>query len=429
MRNRCKWILRPTEDEFSELWNSSTLVVDANVLLDLYRYNPKTRDLILSSIERFPGKKWITNQTCDEFIRNRTEAITSVSKAFNQAEEEIQKINDAKSQVTAKLRSIRILPDDLQSKLDEGISKAISDASEKIAEQRSIHPDFLTSDFVLEKIFQIFDGSVGSPFSDDQLSTERLEGERRKKLKIPPGYEDSSKDGDRVFGDYFMWKQMLLYAKDNASPVIFVTSEQKEDWWEERSGKTIGPRQELIKEAFEFTGQRVLIYKTQQFLTITSLRSGAVVDQDALEEIKEISKRRTAEDIAVVRMSQIPEIATAKVNNGTICVKLKRPVYNFTCSGKLSPELDEIPTIRAKLIRHPNDVPSLKITSGTGTRFDFNIHVKTLLNGLQFPVGEYEFEYTAECNQEDNLHNAENSSSTSIAPQRISGLSLFGEDE
>jgi hypothetical protein len=76
--------------------------------------------------------------------------------------------------------------------------------------------------------------------------------------KIPPGFLDSKKDGLRPHGDYFMWRQILDYAAKEKKPVIFVTSEGKEDWWEKTSGKTTGLHYELLKEAYEKTGQRLL---------------------------------------------------------------------------------------------------------------------------------------------------------------------------
>jgi len=35
---------RPTEQEFQELWKSCLFVLDANVLLNLYRYSERTRE-------------------------------------------------------------------------------------------------------------------------------------------------------------------------------------------------------------------------------------------------------------------------------------------------------------------------------------------------------------------------------------------------
>ena len=35
---------RPTENEFAEMWESCLFVLDANVLLNLYRYSVDTRE-------------------------------------------------------------------------------------------------------------------------------------------------------------------------------------------------------------------------------------------------------------------------------------------------------------------------------------------------------------------------------------------------
>ncbi len=116
----------------------------------------------------------------------------------------------------------------------------------------------------------MFDDSVGDGFSEEELPNLKEEGEERKKNKIPPGYLDDDKDGDRPYGDFFLWRQILLHSKNKSMPVIFVTSERKEDWWEKISGKTIGVRPELLREACEFSDQRIIIYQTDRFLEYSS---------------------------------------------------------------------------------------------------------------------------------------------------------------
>lgn len=108
----------------------------------------------------------------------------------------------------------------------------------------------------------------------------------RKKNKIPPGYLDDGKDEDRPYGDYYLWLQVIEHAKTVGCPVILVTSERKDDWWEKISGKTIGPRPELLREAKQVSGQRVLIYQTERFLEHALQRFKQPVNEIALEEIR-----------------------------------------------------------------------------------------------------------------------------------------------
>lgn len=51
--------------------------IDANVLCDLWRYSPKTRDLLLDTMELLgkQGRLWITFQAVDEMHRNRLKVV------------------------------------------------------------------------------------------------------------------------------------------------------------------------------------------------------------------------------------------------------------------------------------------------------------------------------------------------------------------
>ena len=67
------------------------------------------------------------------------------------------------------------------------------------------------------------------------------------------------------------------------------TDDRKEDWWTIENGKTIRPREELIKEFFDLTGVRILIYNAENFLKYAKEKQ--LIPQlkdDTINEIKEI---------------------------------------------------------------------------------------------------------------------------------------------
>ena len=78
------------------------------------------------------------------------------------------------------------------------------------------------------------DGQVG-----DKIDTKRIleiinEGELRYKYNIPPGYKDNKKEGIDKFGDLFIWKEILNLPTimREINEFIFLTSDEKEDWWD-----------------------------------------------------------------------------------------------------------------------------------------------------------------------------------------------------
>jgi len=66
---------RPTDKEFSHLWQDATVVFDTNVLLHLYRYTPRTRIDLLSAMDALQQRIWMPYQVGLEFSRNRAEVI------------------------------------------------------------------------------------------------------------------------------------------------------------------------------------------------------------------------------------------------------------------------------------------------------------------------------------------------------------------
>ncbi|WP_147177050.1 PIN-like domain-containing protein [Pseudomonas sp. AG1028] len=369
--------------------------MDANVLLDLYRYHESTRNSLIQSIQNFEGKLWLSRQASEEFFRNRNKVIISANKTFKDAKEEIEKLRKSIEGTVTQLKGNRIIPADIADQMLEEISPQIIKAQERVEQAKNSHPNFLLEDSILDEVAKLFDGAIGRHFSTEEHTYELTEAERRKNSKIPPGYLDDDKDGERPYGDYFLWKQILNHSKESSQPILFVTSERKEDWWEKISGKTTGPRIELLREASEYTGQRILIYPTDRFLEFSSQRKGQVVNESAVEEIRAIDSLRTEREHAVEIISQKINIASPEYHAGEITIKLKRQVKNFTGSGHFKPVMADSPEMTVELISAPNNLPTCSIGSGTGTNYDFNIHVKSENRDELLPIGEYIFEYSA----------------------------------
>ncbi len=401
MKNTFSWYFKPDADEVDQIWKNGILTVDANVLLDLYRYHESTRSSLLESMHNHEGELWLSRQAAEEFFRNRHKVIVSSHKTFKDAKDEIEKLRGSIESTVSQLKGNRIIPANVADQMLEEISPSIDKAQERVDEAKKNHPNFLSDDGVLEKVASLFEGAIGNPFPEDQLAIITTEAEERKSKKIPPGYLDDDKDGDRPYGDYFLWRQILDYSKEKSKPILFVTSERKDDWWEKLSGKTTGPRIELLREATEYTGQRILIYQTDRFLEFSSQRKGQDVDTDAVEEIRAVDNLRTEKEHAVEIVSQGIKLSSDNYNSGELVVRLRRPVRNFTGSGHFNPVMDGSPNVSVDLISAPSELPSCSVGAGTGTNYDFNIHVRSDNKNELLPVGEYIFEYTAQLAHEE----------------------------
>lgn len=400
MKTLYHWYLRPTQEEFKEIFKQGILTVDANVLLDLYRYNEATREDLIRSLEFFQSRVWLSRQASEEFVRNRCKVIVSVSKSFKDAFKEFDKLRSSLTSAVSALKGNRIVSQDTVTQLQTDVEKLFIATQAKIQKSESDYPDYLANDTILERVLNLFDGSVGDGFSQDDIEKNKIEAQRRIDNKIPPGYMDeATKDGDEKYGDYFLWKQILNHAATLAVPMILVTSETKEDWWENHSGKTVGPRLELLEEAANLSSQKIYIYKTDRFVSLVAEHSGKTVNEKTVQDIIAVGENRQGNAVHLLEQKTLQ--ANYYVNQGTLRVRLLRPTYSFTCSGHLQPNMAEPPNVRIDLLEMPDNMPPFRLGAGTGTQFDFNAHIKSTEYGEQLPVGDYLIKYDASCPQED----------------------------
>ena len=282
MKEAIKEYIEYTEQEKKDLWNDATFVFDTNVFLNLYRYSNKTREQLFSSFEHFKSRIWMPYQVALEFCKDRYKVIDEANRRFDTFEEEVRKFTDT---WRARLR----LEDN-----DEDISELSGYLKNWIFAKRT--SNFLvfdaTEDIVFNKILELFDGKSGKEFDDKEKKCIEQEGEKRYNLKFPPGYRDNSKNANQ-YGDLFVWKEILNHAKEKSVDIVFVTHDQKEDWWNISSGKTIGPRIELRKEFYDKTGQRFHMYTMTSFLSHVNENKGSIVDKETIDEVKILSSNPT----------------------------------------------------------------------------------------------------------------------------------------
>jgi len=395
MRKLFAWYFSPTKDETDSVWRDGVLTVDTNVLLDLYRFHDETREQLLKSLEAFKGRTWLAYQVADEFIANRTRVIASTAKTFRDATETLNGIGKSLASTVDTLRGYRIVPRTLIEELNRSSSKAVEAATEALKGAETAHPDYLQSDPILERILALFADRVGPAPEKTRMEELHREGEERVRAQVPPGYLDKQKDGMRPYGDFILWRQVLEHAKEEGRPMILVTSERKEDWWETHSGKRIGPRQELLREAHLAAAQRILIHQTEHFVQLSASRQGQEVKKDIFDEIRDIGHRRETPHEPAVTTTQLSDAGNRFVQKGQLVLRVTRPVFYVTGTGRLEPTMPEVPDVTAELVLKPDGAPQLRVGAGTGTDFNFNVHLKSVIQGEPLVPGVYVVSYVA----------------------------------
>lgn len=275
MKNVIREYIDLNEIDKKKLWDNAVFVFDTNVFLNLYRYSPNTRDKLIDAFEQLHTKIWMPYQVAMEFCKDRYEVIYESNTRFDEMSKSARHFVD---ECTSLLRLSKSDPD--IEELDVALTKWI--------EKKKMDSRLITSydhDDIFTKILDLFDGKVGSPFSKEEADAIEKEGKERYSKKTPPGYKDAPKK-ENTYGDLFVWKEILNYSKKHQTDIVFVTDDQKEDWWYQLHGKTIGPRIELKKEFFETTKHVFHMYEMTSFLSFFSTESGKTIDTAVIDEVE-----------------------------------------------------------------------------------------------------------------------------------------------
>jgi DNA-binding CsgD family transcriptional regulator len=303
MKNIFSGYYRPNESEFRELWEKCLFVLDANVLLNLYRYSAETRSNLLKILSRIQSRLWVPHQAALEYQRNRLVVISSQREAY----EKIQTLlRDAYHQIEAGISAYRRHPliDPMQ--VLAPIDSVLEDRIMHLKTMQEKHPDFTEADEVRDALTALLEEHVGGPYSEEKLAEIQRQGEQRYAKAIPPGYKDvKSKSGGKEYGDLVLWFQVLDKAVKQKSPIIIITDDAKEDWWWRHEGKIVGPKPELIEEMRMKAGVEFYMYRSDQFMEQARHFLEQKVDQGAIDEVREITKRDEQLRVEIEQFSSI----------------------------------------------------------------------------------------------------------------------------
>ena len=167
--------------------------------------------------------------------------------------------------------------------IEEKINGLIRDYGKKISELAAYIKSWIWDDPVSSIYNQLFNAGV---ILDLQFDSEKMKEdlERRYKHKIPPGYKDGSKP-DAGIGDLLIWYTILEIAKTRNSHVVFVSSDEKPDWFYQSMRQSLYPRFELVTEFFrESSGKSFHIVKLSELLSMQGVDSRIVEEIEGVQD-------------------------------------------------------------------------------------------------------------------------------------------------
>ncbi|MFC3964994.1 PIN-like domain-containing protein [Nocardia jiangsuensis] len=283
----------PTSDDYDRALREAVVAVDANVLLDLYRFRPQTSQDLIRIFTSFGDRLIVPHQALREFWRHRQRSKTSLAAATKAATEAVtgaeRSLGNALS-VWAKAVGVR--SDELAAITGRVREFTGSLCAELETALEGSHPA-RADDPILAQLEALLDGRVTAPLDEDEWKTCVEEGHRRIEEEIPPGYKDADKQGGDLpeggAGDYLVWYQATRHGQQEGLDLVLITRDEKEDWWWRHQSEFLGPRPELTLEYSESTGRRLFLMRPADVLA----RAGALhvaVHGDSTADAERVSE-------------------------------------------------------------------------------------------------------------------------------------------
>lgn len=296
MRKEFAGYYAPSEEDLAQLWSNGVVVFDTNVLLHPYQVPQSTTDQVLDLFELLKGRVWVPHQVGLEYQRNRMGVIARANRASTKAQEELRsQFNEYANAIEALQLSNRGAPE-----ADASLESMKSEADKILAAvarafSAQLRPD--QEDPIRARLDKMLEGAIGAP-PESQVALDSIfkEAARRYQHKMGPGFKDQAKEGtfmshdlvfDRRYSDYLIWKQIIDHAeKDGVKDLIFVTSDEKSDWWAAvpNSGR-LEPQPELVAEMMRIGRvERFWMYTFKSFMDESVARLKAQLSPLAIED-------------------------------------------------------------------------------------------------------------------------------------------------
>lgn len=291
------------DTELKDLWENAVFVVDTNILINFYKYTSKesTKSLldILKKLKE-NNKLWIPHQVALEYFFNYESNMYKQQEGFKFLESELTKLTDNANKIMGKVKTQHpyITTDKFQFFINN-LEESNMQLEAQIARELKDLPDVQT---IHNDLLELLDGIIGEPYDQKKIDLIEKEGKDRYDHKVPPGFGDKDKQNKKVtrsygefryqqlYGDLIVWNQIIDKAteEDNATSIIFITEDRKEDWWELNNQKQIKrPHPLLLQEFLNKTQQKFYMYRTENFVELAQKYLGANMTEEQVKSVTE----------------------------------------------------------------------------------------------------------------------------------------------
>lgn len=258
-------------------------VLDTNALVLPYTTSSESVDEIKRVYTQIIKEKrlFVPAQVAREFAKTRPEKIKELFSKLTRKRNKTQSLYDGKFPLLSGFKEY----DELIEKEKE-IDKQIKEYTKQIGNIIEHVKNWTWDDPVSQVYKALFKESVVVDLEIDEDEVEK-ELKFRYEHKIPPGFEDENK-GDKGIGDLLIWYTILHLAETYKKDIIFVSGDEKKDWFYQSENQALYPRFELVTE-FRTKAPN----KTFNIIKLSELLELFGANDEVIEELKMEEQEQT----------------------------------------------------------------------------------------------------------------------------------------
>lgn len=285
----------------------SLIVLDSNVLLNVYNYSEETREVFFAALQSIQDRIWVSYYTALEFQRFRKDVVLLRKNGLSNLTNDVEKIvRDFKLLVD---RNNIIKKSPILDELTQKNVKMFEEALVAYNEAAKVCLDNELTDKKLDEVHDrlaaILEGKIGEKPSSEWLKIVEENFSERVAMKCPPcvrsrkhspsggvsKFAFSDRCYDKACSDLYLWLQLIEVAdqqRELVTKVLFVTDDLSEDWWElSRRYSRRGVRPELKQEIYERSAvSNFSACSSSEFLELVSKARSLQITENHVSEVR-----------------------------------------------------------------------------------------------------------------------------------------------
>jgi len=271
-----------------QIKGSCVFMVDTNVLLLPYTVGSKELSEIakIYKILLSDDRLYISAQVAKEFAKNRPKKLEEMYKSVSDYYSRLKNFEMPKYPMLGILSEYKAV-----SEIEDKGNALLKEYKAKISAVMNYIKELNWDDSVSIAYSKLF---IDKYVVDNGWKYEEIkkELEERFRYNLPPAFKDKGKE-DGGIGDYLIWKDLIQLGQSKNTDIVFVTGDEKSDWFHQSSGAKIYPRFELIYEFNENTSGRDIY-----FISLSEMMELFSKDSETINAIRTVeNERRSAIDV------------------------------------------------------------------------------------------------------------------------------------